>query len=195
MAVEPSPDQAKWDARYREADTVPAPARVLQDFQHLLPASGTALDLASGLGGNALLLAERGLMTYAWDISPVAMARLARTAAERALPVVTEVRNVLRKPPQAGQFDVIVVAHFLERGLAPNLVSALRPGGLLYYQTFTRAKVDDIGPRNSRFRLAPNELQALFDTLRLLVYREEDRVGDLSRGFRNEAMLVGQKAR
>jgi len=194
MAVEPSPDQAKWDARYREADTVPSPARILQEFQHLLPASGTALDLACGLGGNALLLAERGLRTCAWDVSPVAIARLAKTAAERALPVVTDVRNVLRDPPEAGRFDVIVVAHFLERGLAPHLVSALRPGGLLYYQTFTRAKVDDFGPGNPHYRLAPNELLSLFGALRLLAYREEGRVGDLSRGFRNEAMLVGQKA-
>jgi len=194
MAAEPSQDQAKWDARYREGDTVPSPARVLQEFQHLLPASGTALDLACGLGGNALLLAGRGLSTHAWDISPVAIARLAKTAAEGALPVVTEVRNVLSEPPEAGRFEVIVVARFLERGLAPHLVNALTPGGLLYYQTFTRAKVGNVGPGNPQYRLAPNELLSLFDALRLRVYREEDRVGDLSLGFRNEAMLVGQKA-
>jgi hypothetical protein len=60
---------------------------VLVEFQHLLPDHGVALDLAAGLGGNALLLAWYGLATHAWDISPVAMERLRGFAAERGLSV------------------------------------------------------------------------------------------------------------
>jgi hypothetical protein len=33
----------------------------------------------------------------------------------------------------------------------------------------------------------------LFASLNILLYREEGGVGNLSRGFRNEAMLIGQK--
>ncbi len=33
----------------------------------------------------------------------------------------------------------------------------------------------------------------MFRPLRLLVYREEAQVGDLTRGWRNEALFVGQK--
>ena len=52
-----NPDQARWDQRYRETSSEPQAARVLSDNLRLLPAAGTALDLACGLGGNALLLA------------------------------------------------------------------------------------------------------------------------------------------
>jgi tellurite methyltransferase len=184
----------KWDARYQDADPAQAtPCRVLAEFAHLLPGGGRALDLAAGLGGNALLLAERGFETEAWDISPVAVDKLNAHARGRALPLTASVRDVEREPPEPAAFDVIVVSYFLERGLAPALIDALRPGGLLFYETFTREKVDDTGPSNPDFRLAPNELLALFTPLRIVVYREEGLVGDTTRGWRNEAILIGMK--
>ena len=64
---------------------------------------------------------------------------------------------------------------------------------MLFYQTYTRECVDVIGPRRSEYRLAINELLELFAGLRVLVYREEGRVGDLRIGWRNEAMLVAVK--
>jgi tellurite methyltransferase len=64
---------------------------------------------------------------------------------------------------------------------------------LLFYQTFTRYAVDAYGPPIPVYRLADQELLSLFRPLYLLVYREEGRVGDITRGWRNEAMLVGQK--
>jgi len=42
------------------------------------------LDLACGLGANALRLAELGLKTEAWDLSPVAVERLNAEAADIA---------------------------------------------------------------------------------------------------------------
>src|SRR3569832_1463139 len=50
--------QDRWDARYREAGLPGAPATVLLENAHLMPRAGTALDLACGLGANALLLGE-----------------------------------------------------------------------------------------------------------------------------------------
>ncbi len=180
----------KWDARYREAGSAVA-SEVLAENRHLLPAAGEALDLACGLGGNALLLARHGLRTTAWDLSPVAIERLASEA--EGLPLRAEVRDVLAMPPAAARFDVIVVSRFLERDLCPALVAALRPGGLLFYQTFTRDKAVAGGPSNPDFLLAENELLRLFGGLCLRVYREEGRLGDVTRGLRNEALLVAQR--
>jgi hypothetical protein len=73
------------------------------------------------------------------------------------------------------------------------MIRALSLGGLLYYQTFIDERVADTGPRNPAYRLRRNELLSLFSGLRLLVYREEGLVGDLERGFRNEAMLVAMR--
>lgn len=186
----------KWDEIYqgRDSSQPGAADRVLRENSHLLPDSGDALEIACGLGANALLLAGHGLRTHAWDISPIAIGQLQSVAKERGLAALEgEARDVLARPPGPQRYDVIVVSHFLERALAPHIVAALRPGGLLFYQTFTRSRVSDSGPRNADFRLADNELLAMFSALRVLVYREEGTVGDVTRGFRDEAMLVAQK--
>lgn len=169
------------------------PAQVLLDNRHLLPASGAALDVACGLGANALLLAEHGLTTYAWDSSTVAVDKLQENARVCGASVEAAVRDVVAHPPGPASFDVIVVTRFLERSLAVPLVRALRTDGLLFYQTFTRTYVNDNGPSNPNYRLTDGELLVLFSTLQPLVYREEGKVGDTSRGFRDEAMLVARK--
>lgn len=187
-------DRDKWNARYRAtgAGAPPSAARVLAENTHLLPAHGKALDLACGLGGNALLLARHGLHTTAWDLSEEALSQAAGFA-ERAGHALTLVqRDVVARPPRPASFDVIVVSRFLERAVVPALIAALRPDGLLFYQTFTREAVTAKGPRRPAYRLAPNELLRLFAELHVLVYREEGRVGDTTQGWRDEALLVAQ---
>ena len=78
--------------------------------------------------------------------------------------------------------QIIVVSRFLERALCPALFSALKPGGLLFYQTFLRDRRAGSGPKNPRFLLAHNELPELFRELLILAYEEGD-----------EALLVGRK--
>lgn len=186
--------QQKWDARYRQHDVDwPVAADVLTQNQHLLPDSGKALDLACGLGGNALLLAETGLAVTAQDVSPVAIDKLQIIAQKRGLQINAEVRDVLVTLPAAAQYNVIVVSYYLERVLAPVIMHALKPGGVLFYQTWCRQKVADKGPTNPDYLLADNELLTLFADLKLRVYREEALLGDKSQGFRNVAMLVAER--
>lgn len=185
--------QGKWDARYRAADSRAAAAlEVLVENAHLMPRTGRALDLACGFGGSALWLARRGLQTTAWDLSPVAIADLQSRSA--GLPVTAEVRDVVAEPPREQRYDIICVGHFLERALCPAIAAALKPGGLLCYQTYARESVDDSGPGNPLYRLAPNELLGLFADLTVRFYRDEGRVGDVTMGFRNRVQLVAQRA-
>jgi tellurite methyltransferase len=184
----------KWDAIYRDAEGVPGQvSRVVSENLHLLPRRGEALEIASGLGGNAVALAQRGLQTLAWDISGVAMDRLAAYAASRKLPLRCEARDVVANPPPPQSFDVVVAAHFLDRALIPHIIRSLRPSGLILYQSFTQTRVSDRGPSKPEFRFADNELLRLFAGFMVLAYREEGRVGDLDSGFRDEAMIVAQK--
>ncbi len=189
----PASEREKWDTRHRAAVTAATPARVLEENAHLLPASGKTLDLACGSGANALWLARRGYDVSAWDFSSVAIEKVAAEARRLELAVTAEVRDVVQDPPAVESFDVIVVTRFLERSLTPRLIAALYPNGLLYYQTFTAARVDDKGPANPAYLLQDNELLALFSPLRILVYREEGCVGRRDAGWRGQAMLVGQK--
>ena len=185
---------AKWDRIYASGGHGHATAsRVLIEFQHLLPASGDALDPACGTGDDALMLARLGLCTRAWDISSAAVEQLAARAATLDLSLALERRDAVARPPEPESFDVIVVSHFLDRGLIPHLRAALRRGGLIFYQTFIKETVDDSGPRNPDYRLDANELLRLFTGLHIIYYREEGVIGRTRMGLRNEAMLVAQK--
>lgn len=185
--------QAKWDARYSNSAAAPCVAKVLSDYAYLLPEHGTALDLACGLGGNALLLAQHGLNTRAWDISPVAIEQLRHNAAQLGLSIQAEIRDLTATQLVRESFDVIVVSYFLQRDLAPAIIDALKTDGLLYYQTFTQCKIDNSGPSNPAYLLAENELLHLFKLLQVVIYQEDGLAGDTSRGLRNQALLVARK--
>ena len=61
---------------------------------------------------------------------------------------------------------MILVFRFLFRPLAPAIVEALAPGGLLLYETFTIHQRDlGEGPRNPAFLLHDGELPELFARL------------------------------
>jgi SAM-dependent methyltransferase len=184
-----------WDQHYQHSPLASAsPCPLLQHYAHLLPAQGKALDLACGRGGNALLLAAHSLESHAWDSSAVAINQLALIATQQVLPVHSACRDVIHQPPGPDSFDVIVVSRFLHRPLCPALAAALRPGGLLFYQSFLRQRRDtDIGPKRSEFLLEEGELLALFSRLQLRLYREEGLGGDISQGERNEAWLIAQR--
>ncbi len=196
-----SDDKDKWNRRYLSAsgDTqgvnsgTISVAQVLEEYAYLLPDSGAALDLACGLGANALFLAGRGFKTHAWDISNVAIDRLKEICQSMSLHIEMQVRDVVAEPPVKNSFEVIIVSRFLDRRLSAPIISALKPGGLLFYQTFIVDKVQGYGPDNPDYLLQQNELLEMFRPLIVRVYREEGLQGNVEKGFRNEAMLVAQK--
>jgi SAM-dependent methyltransferase len=189
----PSLPPIKWNRRFASSITPNDPAEVLLYNLHLLPRRGRALELACGLGGNALLLAKQGLQVEALDISPVALEKLAGFAAVDDLGVTTQQCDIERDWQSTHKYDVIVCCHYLHRPLCNRIQSALNNGGLLFYQTFTRDKIDAKGPSNADYLLETNELLALFDQLDTVFYREDGRCGDPSQGLRNVACLVGRK--
>lgn len=154
---------------------------MLRDHSHLLPSEGDALDLACGRGGNALMLAGLGLRVQAWDYAESALNALESRAQAAGLSLHTQCRDVVRQPPAPGSFDVIVVSNFLARNLFPALVEALRPGGLLFYETWLGER-QGRGPQDPAFRLVPGELPQLIQPLQALHYQEsEDRASLVAR--------------
>lgn len=185
--------QAKWDRIYTDSAPDSDPCWVLQNNLHLLPATGRSLDLACGLGSNALCLAANGFDSYAWDISSVGLTQLKTRATALELNLTTEQRNVEKFPPQAASFDVIVVSQFLHRPSFTVLLDAIKPGGLLFYQTFHQHKLSDKGPSSSDYLLRNNELLQLCDSMTILFYREDGQSGDPEQGLRDCAYLVARK--
>ena len=70
-------------------------------------------------------------------------------------------------------FDVVLCIQYLQRSLFPQISDALRPGGVLLFETFTRAQLEFAGgPRNPEHLLETGELHSAFPRLRVLFYRE-----------------------
>ncbi len=184
----------KWDKNYDSCSSdYPSPAEVLRQNQHLLPSQGSALDLACGRGANAICLAEKGLTVSAWDISASALEHLANEATNKGLIIELEPRNISEHPPKPNSFDVITVSNFLERELIDDIRKAIKPDGLIFYQTFIIDKVSNIGPSNPDYLLDNNELLNFFSEWKVVLYREEGLLGNVDSGFRNQAMLIAQK--
>lgn len=185
--------QQKWDAIYRQqSDLPPEAATVVSRYSHLLPEQGKALDLACGLGGNAFLLAQHGLQVDAWDISKEAIDNIkANTPSQHHINAQTVDIHQVKFPEH--HYDVITVSRFLDRAIIPDLINALKPKGLIFYQTFTLEKAYKAGPTNPDFLLKKAELLELFSALTAVIYHEESCLGDTKIGIRNEALLVAQR--
>ena len=185
---------SKWNHIYNESGQKCYPAiQVLIENDFLLPVTGTALDLACGLGANAIFLAELGLAVTAWDISSVAIDKLTAYAVQQGLNINARQKKITAESFTGCCFDVIVVSRFLDRSLSDAIIGALKPDGLLFYQTFTREKTSRKPPNNPDYLLAENELLDMFSPLKVIFYRDNALIGEQLRGLRNEAQFIGQK--
>ena len=185
---------SKWNHIYNESGQECYPAiQVLIENDFLLPVTGTALDLACGLGANAFFLAELGLAVTAWDISSVAIDKLTAYAVQQGLNINARQKKITAESFTGCCFDVIVVSRFLDRSLSDAIIGALKPDGLLFYQTFTREKTSRKPPNNPDYLLAENELLDMFSPLKVIFYRDNALIGEQLRGLRNEAQFIGQK--
>lgn len=185
----------KWNAIYcQQSCEQTRAAEVLYLNHHLLPATGVAVDLACGLGANAILLAEHGLNVQAWDISQTALYKIQQYSQQRGLDIKTHKCDIETNPPGENQFDIVVVSNFLYRAGFNSIRQCIRPGGLLFYQTFIQEKVSQIGPVNPDYLLGNNELLSMCKGMKVLVYREEGLQGNTYQGWRNQAMIVAKQA-
>lgn len=180
-------DAARWNARYRDADApTPRPPDVLverADLAVLLPTSGTALDVACGLGAQTLWLAERGLRTVALDVSPVAIDAVADAAAaagisDRVAAAVVDLDAGL--PTEPATVDVLVSQRFRQPSLYGDFVERLAPGGVAIVTVLCEVGADSPGP----FHAPAGELAAAFDRPHIEVLHHDERDGQATIVFR-----------
>jgi SAM-dependent methyltransferase len=188
-------DAAKeWDERYRQGRTMPdEPAALLVDNLSLLPKSGKALDIAMGTGRNALYLASLGFRVTGIDLSAVAVEKCRQKAERLGLPIEAIVADLERSPFRTEKYDLIINFYYLQRSLAPQIIAALKPGGVLVFESFT---IDQLqfgwGPKSPDHLLRTGELREMFADLDTLFYHEGIIQGD--RGPKAVASLIGRKA-
>jgi SAM-dependent methyltransferase len=194
-------DRERWNRRYTERyearDYAFEPTHWLPEIEaQLRPPrrDARALDLACGGGRNAVWLAERGWTVDAWDLSDVGLAILGRELDQRAaiaapLEVYPQQVDLDAATLPTAAYDLVLNLLFLDRRLWPSLVAALRPGGLLAFETFVNlpapaGRRSEVSPEHL---LQPGELREAFDALGLAtVAHDED-------GLRGTARLLARR--
>ena len=196
---------SEWDAKHQAAahEPPPEPASFVRELLPLLP-MGPALDLACGTGRHTLLLASRHQPVTAVDGSKVALDVLERRARElhfgvdrsrnggrvesssHGIQLVLADLEHITLP--AISFSLTLCVHYLQRSLFAAMQAALLPGGMLLFETYTRAQVEGAGgPKNPAYLLEIGELRSSFPGLRIVFYRE-------LRAGKGIASLIAQKA-
>ncbi len=144
-----------------------SPAQLLVDnlqlFESLRIEEGV-LDLACGSGRNGLLLLAHNIPVTFADNNRACLEEIDRQCAGNGLAktwlvdLETEEEQAL-----AGKtFDGILVFNYLHRPLFTALREAVRPGGLIAYETFTRAQSKFGRPKNPDYLLREGELAQAF---------------------------------
>jgi SAM-dependent methyltransferase len=148
------------------------PAEFLVANRSLLPA-GRALDLAMGAGRNAVYLAKEGFDVEGIDISAEAVDKalaLAGTEGVKIATLVADLENGYKLAPAS--YDVIICFYYLHRPLIREIKEALRPGGVVVYETYNADQAEWGRPKNPDHLLKHNELLGMFCDYRILRYRE-----------------------
>jgi SAM-dependent methyltransferase len=165
-------DRRRWEQKHRDAEYLPGPAPFLAECRAELR-GGLALDLACGLGGNALYLAEEGFSVEALDWSFDALRRLTAAARAKGWQVRAVACDLVRFPLPRERYDVLVSVRFLDRSLWPSMADALKPGGALVFETFNRRYLERRPDFPKEYCLEEGELlEAFSPTLRVVRYRE-----------------------
>jgi tellurite methyltransferase len=152
---------------------------------------GPVLDLACGRGDNGLYLAGLGLPVVFADRSGEALDEARASAAERHLQerfweVDLETGD---NPLPKEHYRAILVFRYLHRPLIPHVRNAIRPGGVLIYETFTVEQPKYGKPHNPDYLLQPGELVGWFRDWEVIHYFE----GILENPMRAMAQIVCRK--
>lgn len=162
-------DIEKWNSKYASSE-IPlqaVPDQELIRYADLLPKSGLVLDLACGLGKNALYLAQQGLDVVALDGSSKGLAVLNQAAEVLGVSANLQTRQAdLDEYVLPGRhFDLIIVVRYLNPALFPAIEAALKPGGVLLYKTFNQSVLQSRPAFNASFTIEEAALRAGFPGL------------------------------
>jgi len=152
-----------------QAHSPSPPSPWIVRWSHLVPAGGTVLDVACGLGRHLRWFHGRGHPVTGVDRAGEAMQAAAPLAGARLVQADIEAGPW----PFAGEaFDAVVVTNYLWRARLPDIVAAVAPGGVLLYETFAAGNEAVGKPSRPDFLLAPGELLQGAQGLRVVAYED-----------------------
>jgi SAM-dependent methyltransferase len=165
-------DRDRWEDRYRSGRR--CGSEVPSEFltAHAALISGRVLDVAAGAGRNAIFLARRGALVEALDISLMGLRLAQQTARAEGLTLLTAEVDLESFPLPRRRYDAIINIRYLQRSLFLPFRRALKPGGLLLFDTFLIDQQSLGEHRTAAYLLQRGELRAAFADCDILVYEE-----------------------
>jgi SAM-dependent methyltransferase len=166
---------SRWmGPRVHEPSPISGPSPWLLSNVHLAARGARTLDVASGRGRHALLLAGAGFPVRAVDRDAGQVAWLKALARRLQLPLDAHIVDLEDAAVDLGEeeWDLVLVFNYLHRPLFPALVRALKPGGILLCETYTTEPARCFRPTSPHHLLEPGELPRLVAPLEVLRQRE-----------------------
>ena len=174
-----STERERWNQKYLEnpgawLEPDPFLAWAFSEYiQPLFPRGGSALDLAGGAGRHSIWLAKQGWDVTLMDVSETGVEQARQNAGPLASHIHFVIDDLTQFRASQTQFDVVMGFFYLEREIFPEIVKAVRPGGMLLYKTYTTDQLKlPGGPKDASHLLATGELLGLVGGMRVLHYCE-----------------------
>lgn len=169
----------KWNRKYTERIKTDEPVVENKRLRDLAPylKGKTALDLACGLGGNSLFLAQIGYDVLALDVSEVAISYLKDKAKNQQLNIHAAVADLTHSNhliSKKNKFDLIVMTYYLDRSIFPIVKSALTNNGYFFMETFFMSPLKVKPEMPNKYKLHSNELLTEFKGWKILFYEESE---------------------
>jgi len=170
-------DRTRWDTIYNQRQNAiypePDPLLLLYTPPAMLDVPPRALDLAGGVGQNALWLAEQGYTVDLMDISRVALMRAREEMIARNLRRVNVFQIDLEQVRlQPETYDLICVFRFLSATVMPQVRAAIKPGGRVIYETFNTGHLAQRPAMNRDYLLREGDLLGYFGDWRIIHHAE-----------------------
>ena len=182
-----------WNARYATDAYIfgTAPNVFLASQAGLIRPGMRALAVADGEGRNGVWLAEQGVAVHAIDVSPAALEKAKKLAAERGVTLETEQVDLLDWNWPQEAYD-LVAAIFIQFAPPPErdriIAGIRRTGGVLILQGYTPKQIEfgTGGPPNAANMYTADLLRDWFGDWDILHLAEHESV--ISEGSHHHGM-------
>lgn len=176
--------KTQWDQRYSRPAFIfgKSPAQFLAENYQYIPFEGTVLDMGMGEGRNAVFLAQKGYKVTGVDISSVAVKKSYLLAQEFGVKIKGVVASLKEYKIPPASFDAIICFYYVDRELHNKMLSWLRPGGVLIYESHTDLQKTVKGNEryDEAYLLRASELLTMFKGMKILKYEEPLHTGEFT---------------
>ncbi len=181
-------DRERWNKKYSEGIYLTEPSESVRKY-YVYARGKKALDIAAGTGRNSKFLVSKGFDVDALEFSDFAVEKLRQIKGVNVFQVDLDFYTFEEK-----KYDLIICINFLNRNLFSGICNALKPDGILIYESIMKGEETDKLGHNPAYLLNPGELLNAFNNLEILEYKEFVSRSEGNRP-KNKAMLLAKYSR